>query len=55
MGGGLLAGASYLARLWFSTTEDDWSTGEEISRSRLSEILSRSVRLAKKYRRNSES
>jgi Uncharacterised nucleotidyltransferase len=55
MGGGLLAGASYLARLWFSTTEDDWSAGEEISRSRLSEILRRSVRLAKKYRRNSES
>lgn len=50
MRGRLFAGAAYLMRLSFSTTEEDWSVDAAAPRSRAAEILSRPLRLAKKYR-----
>jgi hypothetical protein len=55
MPGSITAGAAYLTRLSLSTTEEDWSTETAGSRSSAGEILSRPFRLAKKYRRNSNS
>jgi Uncharacterised nucleotidyltransferase len=51
MRGSPLAGARYLTRLSFATTEEDWSAGVE-ARSRIAEILRRPFRLAKKHRRD---
>jgi hypothetical protein len=50
MRGRLFAGAAYLIRLSFSTTEEDWSADGAAPRSRAVEILSRPFRLARKYR-----
>jgi Uncharacterised nucleotidyltransferase len=55
MRGGAFAGAAYLARLTFATTEEDWSADAGATPYRLGEILRRPVRLAKKYRRNPHS
>ena len=55
MPGDISAGAAYLARLSLSTTEEDWSTETAGPRSSLGEILCRPLRLAKKYRRSSNS
>jgi len=54
MRGHLLAGARYLTRLSFSTTEEDWSRDPQSPTASLSETLRRPWRLAKKYRRNLE-
>jgi hypothetical protein len=51
----LFAGASYVTRLSFSTTEDDWTADAEAQSSSLAEMLRRPFRLAKKYRRNADS
>jgi hypothetical protein len=53
MRGQLLAGARYLTRLSFSTTEEDWSSASAPAKGSLRESLRRPFRLAKKYRRNS--
>jgi hypothetical protein len=53
--GNAFAGLGYLARLSFSTTEEDWSPGHAAPRSRFAEILGRPLRLAKKYRRGQNS
>ena len=50
--GQLLAGARYLTRLSFSTTEEDWSRDPQSPARSLRETLRRPFRLAKKYRRN---
>ena len=50
MPGRLLAGATYLARLSFSPTEDDWTSGSRVRGSTIAEILRRPLRLARKYR-----
>ena len=55
MRGQLFAGAAYLSRLSFSTTEEDWSENSEAPGSRVSEIIRRPLRLAKKHRRDSNS
>jgi len=55
MRGGGFAGAAYLARLTFATTEEDWPADAGARPSGLGEILRRPVRLAKKYRRNADS
>jgi hypothetical protein len=52
MRGSLLGGANYLARLSFSTTEEDWSAGQSASKSNWLEMLRRPFRLAKKHKRN---
>jgi hypothetical protein len=49
--GNAIAGLGYLARLSFSTTEEDWSPESTAPRLRWAEILRRPLRLAKKYRR----
>ncbi len=51
MRGELFAGARYLARLSFSTTEEDWSCDTGGAGTSLRESLRRPFRLAKKYRR----
>ncbi len=53
--GNVLSGAVYLARLSFSTTEDDWATNTEGPTFPLVEMLRRPFRLARKYRRNPDS
>jgi hypothetical protein len=50
MHGQLLAGAGYLTRLSFSTTEEDWSDDPNSAKGRLREALRRPFRLARKYR-----
>ena len=55
MRGNVLSAAAYLARLSFSTTEDDWATDAESPISALTEILRRPFRLARKYRRDPDS
>jgi hypothetical protein len=50
MPGRIFAGAAYLLRLSFSTTEDDWSGDAQAQRSPVAEMLGRPFRLAKKYR-----
>lgn len=55
MPGSITAGAAYLTRLSLSTTEEDWSTETAGPRSSLGDVLSRPFRLAKKYRRGSNS
>jgi hypothetical protein len=52
IGGSAFAGARYLVRLSFSTTEEDWSR-EQVAGpvSQLAEVLRRPFRLARKYRR----
>lgn len=52
--GELFAGARYLARLSFSTTEEDWSSATGGPGTSLRESLRRPFRLAKKYRRRSK-
>jgi len=52
--GNVLSGAAYLARLSFSTTEDDWAP-DAGSPTRFAEVLRRPFRLARKYRRNPDS
>jgi hypothetical protein len=52
MRGQLLAGAGYLARLSFSTTEEDWSDEANSAKGHLGEALRRPFRLARKYRRD---
>ncbi len=52
MRGSVFAGVGYLARLSFSTTEDDWSADATAPQSRFLEMLRRPFRLAKKYRRD---
>jgi len=54
MPGGFLQGVSYLARLSFSPTEDDWSDEGTSPHSRAGEVFRRSLRLARKYRRTPE-
>jgi len=54
MRGSFLAGAGYLSRLSFSTTEEDWTAGGPGTQSRIVEILRRPLRLARKYRRSSQ-
>lgn len=54
MPGGSLDGFRYLARLSFSPTEDDWSDGSQSRYSRAGEVLRRSLRLARRYRRTPE-
>jgi hypothetical protein len=54
MRGQLLAGASYLTRLSFSTTEEDWSRDAGGAATSLRESLGRPLRLAKKYRHGSK-
>jgi hypothetical protein len=51
--GNVFSGAAYLARLSFSTTEDDWAL-EAGATSSLAEGLRRPFRLARKYRRNAD-
>jgi hypothetical protein len=51
MRGELFAGARYLTRLSFSTTEEDWLGDHGGAATSLRESLSRPFRLAKKYRR----
>jgi hypothetical protein len=55
MRGSVLSGAAYLTRLSLSTTEDDWAGDAEAPTSRFAEMLRRPLRLARKYRRNSDS
>ena len=55
MPGNISAGATYLARLSFSTTEEDWSNETVGARSSIGETLFRPFRLVKKYRRGSNS
>jgi Uncharacterised nucleotidyltransferase len=55
MRGDVLSGAAYLARLSFSTTEEDWSHEAGAPTSRVAEALRRPFRLARKYRRNPDS
>ena len=55
MPGRILSGATYLTRLSFSTTEDDWDASAETSTSCLVGMLRRPFRLAQKYRRNPDS
>jgi hypothetical protein len=55
MRGELFAGAAYLSRLSFSTTEEDWTENSEALGSRASEIIRRPFRLAKKHRRDPNS
>ncbi len=52
--GNVFSGAAYLARLSFSTTEDDWTPDAEAT-SPFAEGLRRPFRLARKYRRNADS
>jgi putative nucleotidyltransferase-like protein len=54
MRGRLLAGARYLTRLSFSTTEEDWSGDAGGAATSLRESLGRPFRLAKKYGRGSK-
>jgi len=51
MRGGVFAGASYLLRLSFSPTEEDWQAGDKVSNNRFLDVLRRPFRLAQKYRR----
>lgn len=55
MRGNALSGAAYLARLSFSTTEDDWATDADALASPLVGMLRRPFRLARKYRHDSDS
>jgi hypothetical protein len=55
MRGHPVAGAAYLSRLSFSTTEEDWTGNRDAPGSRVSEILRRPFRLAKKHRRDPNS
>jgi hypothetical protein len=52
--GNVFSGAAFLARLSFSTTEDDWAS-EAGATSPFAEGLRRPLRLARKYRRNADS
>jgi hypothetical protein len=54
MPGNVFSGAAYLARLSFSTTEDDWAPDAGAT-SPFAEGLRRPFRLARKYRRNADS
>jgi len=49
MGGGGLAGISYLVRLSLSPTEEDWAEGREERGSRVWEAIKRPFRLMRKY------
>ncbi len=51
--GNVFSGAAYLARLSFSTTEDDWAHDAGAA-SPFAEALRRPFRLARKYRRNAD-
>jgi hypothetical protein len=52
--GNVFSGGAYLARLSFSTTEDDWAP-EAGASSPFAQGLRRPLRLARKYRRNADS
>ena len=52
MGGGGLTGMSYLARLSFSPTEEDWAEGGEERGARIWEAIKRPFRLFRKYGRD---
>ena len=52
--GNVFSGAAYLARLSFSTTEDDWAPAAG-ARPPFAEGLRRPFRLARKYRRDNDS
>jgi Uncharacterised nucleotidyltransferase len=54
MHGSFFNGLTYLARLSFSPTEDDWADEGQLRQSRVAEVLRRSLRLARKYRRTPE-
>ena len=54
MRGHLLAGARYLTRLSFSTTEEDWSRDPQSPAASFTETLRRPFRLARKYRRSKD-
>lgn len=49
MGGGGLRGITYLLRLSFSPTEEDWGEGEQERSSRVWEAIKRPFRLIRKY------
>jgi hypothetical protein len=49
MRGGLFRGGAYLLRLTLSPTEEDWKEKSGKKRGRLSEMLQRPLRLARKY------
>jgi hypothetical protein len=55
MCGNVFAAASYVTRLSFSTTEEDWSPHVPESHFGIAETLRRPLRLARKYRRNQNS
>ena len=55
MRGGFLAAPSYLLRLSFSPTEEDWQSGGRVSNSSALDMLRRPFRLARKYSRSSKS
>jgi len=50
MHGQFFAGAAYLSRLSFSTTEEDWDPTKKAGGPRFTEFLRRPFRLAKRYR-----
>ena len=52
MRGGLISGPTYLLRLSFSTTEEDWQTGGQLSENSFLNALRRPFRLARKYDRS---
>ena len=55
MRGGLIAAPAYLLRLSFSPTEEDWNEEGRGSGHRLSDVVRRPFRLARKYRRDGKS
>ena len=52
MCGGLFAAPTYLLRLSFSPTEEDWRAGGKISLGRFRDAVLRPIRLARKYSRS---
>ena len=52
MGGGGITGLSYLGRLSFSPTEEDWAGEGEGHGSRIWEVIKRPLRLFRKYRQD---
>jgi putative nucleotidyltransferase-like protein len=52
MRGGLISAPTYLLRLSFSPTEEDWQKGGQLSQNRFLDVLRRPFRLARKYSRS---
>ena len=52
MCGGLFAAPTYLLRLSFSPTEEDWQAGGKISLGRFRDAVLRPIRLARKHSRS---